>query len=163
MSRRYAVLVLSFAALLLLAVPAWAAEISIGADGASPRQVQADVGESIVWTNDSDQTVTLAGEQPRWSSGPLEPGGTFSLSFDEPGTYAYTSDDDRISGEVVVVGDDEEPGADGGEDAEAGPGEARLPATGAPAGAAGAVAAALLAAGAALTAAARRRGPATGR
>jgi plastocyanin len=152
MSGRRIVVAVTFAAVASIPLPAWAAEISVGAGGVSPDRVQADVGETIVWTNDSDDVVTLSGQQPQWSSGPLEPGGTFSLTFDEAGTFTYASEDGSLSGEVVVVGEGPAPAPD---DGESGAGGGTLPATGVPV-AVGA-AAALLGTGAALVATGRRK------
>ncbi len=167
---------LTAAVVAVLAVPVWAAEIAITDDGFSPERVQVEPGETIVWTNATDGTVTLSGDQPGWDSGPLTPGETFSVAFEQSGTYRYNATDIAMAGEIVVVaagaaaGETDEPsGGDrgdrrgdrhgdggGGRDGR-GAGGPRIPETGVAATALSAVAGALLAAGGALVAAGRRR------
>ncbi|MDP9405963.1 MAG: cupredoxin domain-containing protein, partial [Actinomycetota bacterium] len=103
---------LTAAAVALFAVPAWAAEIVISDDGLTPERVQVEPGETIVWTNATDGTVTLRGDEPGWDSGPLTPGETFSVALEAPGTYRYTAGDDTTAGEIVVAaaGGDGDPG-----------------------------------------------------
>lgn len=78
------------------------AEVTIGDDGFDPESVQVDVREPIVWTNASDADVSLVGEDPRWESGAIQPGATFSIKITEKGTYKYASADGSLQGEIVV-------------------------------------------------------------
>ena len=146
MSGRLLLIALTAAFVLAQALPAAAATVTVDADGASPEQVQAGIGETVVWTNASDAPVTLVSEDPQWTSGRLRPGESFSLAFDEAGTYTYQSTDGAITGEVLVVGSDGGSGAAGGDDGGVVGGGTTLPATGTSALLA-AVAAALVTAG----------------
>ena len=108
-------------AVLLLAMSGLAyadVEVEIGDDGLSPESIQAELREPIVWTNASDATVSLVGEDNLWESGPIEPGATFSIKITEDGTYAYESEDGALAGEIVVGDADaaEPDEADAGED-----------------------------------------------
>ena len=94
------------------------AEVTINDDGLSPETVEADIREMIVWTNASDADVSLVGTDPKWESGPIEPGATFSIEITKAGTYAYGSEDGSISGEIVVAA----AGGDATEDATEGTG-----------------------------------------
>ena len=80
------------------------AEVTINDDGVSPETVKADIREMIIWTNASDADVSLVGTDPKWESGPIEPGATFSIEITKAGTYAYESSDGSISGEIEVAG-----------------------------------------------------------
>lgn len=88
-----------------------AAEVTIGDDGFDPESVAVDVREDIVWTNASDKDVSLVGKDPTWTSGPIQPGATFSIKITKEGTYEYASEDGSFEGEIVVgsAGGDEEP------------------------------------------------------
>ena len=148
MRRLFTVFALSTACLLALSGVAFAdAEVTITDDGVEPESVKADIRENIVWTNTSDGDVSLVGSDPEWESGPIEPGGTFSIEITRKGTYSYESEDGSISGEIVVGqaggagngGDDDEPddndGAQGDDDGDEAdekidPNEEALPHTG---------------------------------
>ena len=95
-----------------------AAEVTINDDGLDPESVEARVQEDIVWTNASDKDVSLVGKSPSWTSGPIQPGATFSIKITEKGTYEYASEDGSLQGEIVVGGGgDTEPEDEGeGED-----------------------------------------------
>ena len=115
--RRLPVLaVLTTAFLLPLSGVAFAdAEVTINDDGVSPESIKADVRETIVWTNASDADVSLVGKDPKWESGPIAPGATFSIEITKDGTYEYASEDGSIEGEIVVG---QAGGATGGKDTE---------------------------------------------
>ena len=94
---------LSAAFLLALGGVAFAdAEVTIGDDGLKPETVKVDIREAIVWTNATDEDVSLVGKDPKWESGPIEPGATFSIEITQDGTYEYGSSDGALSGEIVV-------------------------------------------------------------
>lgn len=63
-----------------------------------PMNIEVGVGTEVTWTNDDSlvHTVTSGESDGRvgepdglFDSGNVDPGGTFSYTFDEPGTYAY--------------------------------------------------------------------------
>jgi plastocyanin len=73
-------------------------------DGA-PVEIQA--GELITWQNDDSirHTVTDDTDNPEFSSDAIQPGDTFSITFDEPGTFQYhcSIHPDRMQGELVIT------------------------------------------------------------
>ena len=94
---------LSAAFLLALGGVAFAdAEVTISDNGLQPDSVRAEVREPIVWTNATDEDVSLVGTDPVWESGPIEPGATFSIHVRKAGTYEYGSADGSLSGEIVI-------------------------------------------------------------
>lgn len=101
-----AALLLSALVVLLGAVPAVAGEVRLDASGADPRRLEVAPGESVVWTNDGEEPVILEGRNQPWSSGPIRPGTTFSLAFDDPGTHRYTVAGTGQGGVIVVGGGD---------------------------------------------------------
>ena len=111
------------------------AEVTIGDDGLQPDSVEVDIREAIVWTNATDEDVSLVGEDPNWESGPIEPGATFSIEITQDGTYSYGSSDDSLSGEIVVGATDDGGNGDGGngggeDDIEVDPDDEKMPETG---------------------------------
>jgi plastocyanin len=50
-------------------------------------------------------THTITGDDKAWDSGPVTPGASFSMTFTQPGTYAYhCSFHPFMHGTVVVTG-----------------------------------------------------------
>ena len=70
----------------------------------TPVEIQA--GELITWQNDDSirHTVTDDTDNPEFSSDAIQPGDTFSITFDEPGTFQYhcSIHPDRMQGELVI-------------------------------------------------------------
>lgn len=62
--------------------------VSVGDGVFAPGSLSIAVGDTVTWTNDDDSphTATAAGA---FDSGNLEPGQSFSFTFDQPGTYGY--------------------------------------------------------------------------
>lgn len=56
----------------------------------SPADLTVAVGTEVTWSNDDDapHTVTFDGDAPD-SSGQLETGDTYSVTFEQAGTYRY--------------------------------------------------------------------------
>ena len=54
-----------------------------------PRSVAAQVGTTVMWTINSAGTHTVTSDTGLFDSGNLTQGGTFSFSFNKPGTYNY--------------------------------------------------------------------------
>lgn len=109
---------LSAAFLLVLSGTALAdAKVTIGDDGFKPESVNVDIRESIIWTNATDADVSLVGTNPDWTSGPIEPGGTFQIKITENGTYSYASKDGSMEGTITVGAADNEDGEDAGNNA----------------------------------------------
>lgn len=106
--------------LLLMSTAAFAAEVSITDDGPDPGRVEVDVREEIMWTNNTDEDVSLVGEEPNWESGNIAPGATFSIEITQEGTYQYSAEDGSFTGQIIVGGADGEGsgGNAGGDDEE---------------------------------------------
>lgn len=117
---RSALTVMVLTAMLLLAgaLSALAVDVTVTADGMSPQEVTIAAGDSVTFINDGEEAVRLLEESGRWDSGLLEPGDTFSLSFEEPGEVDYASEDGALTGTIVVEAD---PSADPTEDPTAEP------------------------------------------
>ena len=68
-----------------------------------PRTIEVRAGETVTWTNDDNftHTVRLDGRDDH----KVEQGESFSLTFDEPGTYDYvcTLHERDMDGTVVVT------------------------------------------------------------
>ena len=62
--------------------------VNVGDGVFGPASLTVAVGDTVTWTNDDDSphTATAAGQ---FDSGNLDPGQSFSFTFDEPGTYSY--------------------------------------------------------------------------
>jgi LPXTG-motif cell wall-anchored protein len=117
----------TLALVVLVALPALAAEIELTDDGFEPDEVTVDVGETVVWTNATDEEHTIVGQDGSWDSGPLAPGETFSVSLRSEGTVDYATDDDEHEGRILVVeggaAADEDEGDDEGDTTEDEPAE----------------------------------------
>lgn len=111
MRRLLTLAVLTAGLVLAMTGVAFAADVAIEDDGLSPTRIVVDIREAIVWTNNTDSSVALVGEEPGWESGEIGPGSTFSIEITRAGTYSYGSEDDSLRGQIVVrEGDgDEEP------------------------------------------------------
>jgi LPXTG-motif cell wall-anchored protein len=104
----------ALALVVLAAIPALAAEIALTDDGFEPDEVTVDVGETVVWTNETDSEQTIVGQDGSWDSGPLAPGETFSVSLRSEGTVDYGTEDGEHEGQIVV----REGGAEADDDAD---------------------------------------------
>jgi plastocyanin len=69
-----------------------------------PDEIEA--GQLLTWQNDDSirHTVTDDTENPEFSSDAIQPGDTFSITFDEAGTFQYhcSIHPDRMQGELVI-------------------------------------------------------------
>lgn len=86
------------ASLLLLTFGAMGS--AVGAQGASasvsiqnfafaPGTIQVAAGTTVTWTNNDQTTHTVTADDGSFDSGDVAPGGTFSMTFNTPGTFAY--------------------------------------------------------------------------
>jgi hypothetical protein len=115
------VLGVAFAAVALLALPVLAAEVSLTDDGFDPETVEVTTGEDIVWVNMTDEEQTIVGDGAlAWDSGPIPPGGSFSVALREAGTFSYSTADGEHEGMIRVSAEDEAEEADADADADEG-------------------------------------------
>ncbi len=79
------------------------AQIVIRDNGFEPSRINVSAGQSIRWTNDSTHAVTVTAENGSWDSGKLEPGKTFSHTFDSPGSYGFhLKENQQVKGTTLV-------------------------------------------------------------
>lgn len=64
---------------------------SVGMKGSAfaPPNLLVRVGTTVTWTNDDALPHTVSATDRSWSSGDLQPGGTFRRTFADPGTFPY--------------------------------------------------------------------------
>jgi plastocyanin len=55
-----------------------------------PPTLQIHVGDSVTWVNAGTQGHTVTTADQSFDSGNVDPGGSWSLEFDTPGTFGYT-------------------------------------------------------------------------
>lgn len=55
----------------------------------APNPVTVAVGSSVTWTNTDSTTHTSSSDTGAWNSGSIPPGGTFTTTFNSPGTFKY--------------------------------------------------------------------------
>jgi YVTN family beta-propeller protein len=54
-----------------------------------PEKIKVATGTVVVWTNGDTIPHTSTSNDRHWDSKPIQPGSTFTVTFDKPGTYAY--------------------------------------------------------------------------
>src|SRR5262249_58391933 len=54
-----------------------------------PDQTEIAVGTTVTWTNNDTTAHTVTADDGSFDSGPLDPGKSFSHTFDKAGTFAY--------------------------------------------------------------------------
>jgi plastocyanin len=68
-----------------------------------PKKIEVEAGSTVTWTNDDNftHTVQVEGQEDH----KVERGESFSITFDEPGTYDYvcTLHEHDMTGEVIVT------------------------------------------------------------
>ncbi len=69
-----------------------------------PDPLEIPVGTTVTWTNQDTAPHTATADDGSFDSGRLDNGGTFSFTFDTPGTYPYHCDiHPRMTGTIVVT------------------------------------------------------------
>jgi plastocyanin len=91
--KRLLYLVILSTAALLISAPAASAQdemtVSIQDFFFEPDQITVAPGTTVTWVNDGEEPHTSTADDGMWDSGTLQPGESFSFTFDEPGSYAY--------------------------------------------------------------------------
>lgn len=105
-------------AMLATAVPAAAPRVSMAPSSASGEPVQVRIenfafvpapikvapGTAVAWSNADQIPHTSTSKDGVWDSKPLQPGATFQVTFDKPGTYTYGCTIHPFMQATVVVG-----------------------------------------------------------
>jgi plastocyanin len=79
--------------------------VSITDSGFVPNTITVPVGTTVGWTNDAtaNHTVSATGAAGFFDSGLLQPGESYSYTFNGAGNYTYQSLTTGIAGEVIVT------------------------------------------------------------
>jgi plastocyanin len=72
-------------------VPASAQAVSIAIKNFAfnPSQITVKAGTKVTWTNNDSATHTVTSDNGTFNSGDVNPGGSYSFTFTNPGTYQY--------------------------------------------------------------------------
>ena len=93
--------------LLLACLPALAcaASVHVAIKGMDfhPSTVTVAPGSTVIWTNDDSFAHSTTSDTKLWDSGLLDPGKSFSRTFDKAGTYPYHCAIHRFMTGTVVV------------------------------------------------------------
>jgi plastocyanin len=104
---------LSTVALLVFAPAAWAQgqEVTVRMEDNffAPANITVEPGTTVTWVQSGDNPHTTTSYDGLWDSGIIEggSGGTYSFTFEEPGTYEYfcmPHEDQGMVGSVTVSG-----------------------------------------------------------
>lgn len=69
-----------------------------------PATLEVPVGTTVTWTNQGTAPHTVTADDGSFDSGTLQPGGTFSMTFDTPGTFIYHCEiHPNMMGTIVVT------------------------------------------------------------
>ncbi len=83
--------------------PAADAKVQIDQYAFLPQRITVKAGATVTWTNDDDDSHTVASNSKLFKSKALDTGDKFSFTFTTPGTYAYIcSVHPYMTGAVVV-------------------------------------------------------------
>lgn len=65
------------------------ASVNIQGFAFSPGTLQIPAGTTVTWTNNDQVAHTVTADDGSFDSGNIAPGGTYSMTFDTPGTISY--------------------------------------------------------------------------
>ena len=98
-----AVAALAAGALASQGAPAAATKVQIDQYAFLPQRVTVKAGTTVTWTNDDDDSHTVASSSKLFKSKALDTADKFSFTFTTPGTYDYfCSVHPHMTGAVVV-------------------------------------------------------------
>lgn len=83
-------------------------QVTISKEGFVPQAMEIKKGQSVTWTNTGTNAYYILGDIPGSatgfdSAGKLEPGDTFTYTFDETGTFAYHDRENPIASKGTVT------------------------------------------------------------
>jgi plastocyanin len=102
---------LSITALLIFAPAASAQDemtVSIQDFFFEPDQLTVAPGTTVTWVNDGEEPHTSTADDGTWDSGTLQPGESFSFTFDDPGDYSYLCEIHPNMTATITVSEDGE-------------------------------------------------------
>jgi quinohemoprotein ethanol dehydrogenase len=71
--------------------------------GIAPQRAKVSVGQKVTWTNKGKFTKEATAVDGSWTTGPIAPGASTTLTFDEPGVFTYNIKEHEWSyGELTV-------------------------------------------------------------
>jgi plastocyanin len=82
------------------------ANVSITDNEYSEASLSVDAGTTVTWVNEGTNTHTVTADDGSFDSGDLEPGDSFSYTFDDAGTFDYHCEyhgDEGMTGSVEVA------------------------------------------------------------
>jgi plastocyanin len=68
-----------------------------------PRSLAVPVGTTVTWRSRGINLHTTTSFGGLWDSGNTLPGGTFSFTFSNPGTYSYFCRQHALNGQVGMI------------------------------------------------------------
>lgn len=84
--------------------------VSVLDDAFRPRDLEVEAGTTVTWTNDGDTDHTVTSSEDDFdSSGSLDPGDSFSVTFEGEGEFPYycefhgSADGEGMAGSITVV------------------------------------------------------------
>ncbi len=78
--------------------------ISIEDFAFAPDTIEVPAGTTVTWTNNDGVPHTVTADDGAFDSGTLNSGASFSVTFDEPGTYAYhCAFHSRMTAQIIVT------------------------------------------------------------
>ncbi|MDQ4143368.1 MAG: plastocyanin/azurin family copper-binding protein [Actinomycetota bacterium] len=91
--------------LLVLGSPAWAQKASVSAidNEFDPAQIDVQAGTTVTWTNDGEAPHTVTASDGSFDSGNLDPGQSYSVTFEEAGDFSYICEYHEGDGMVGAV------------------------------------------------------------
>lgn len=118
--RRRLFLIIAGAAFLLgPAAAAWAQEASVSIEDFefNPPATEVDAGTTVTWTNNGEVDHTATADDGSFDSGVMEPGATFSFTFDEEGEFPYICEiHPDMQGTITVLAAEDNGGGGNGDD-----------------------------------------------
>ena len=102
---RLALLVAGAALIVAPATAAWAQEASVSVidNEFDPAALEVSAGTTVTWTNNGESPHTVTASDGSFDSGNLDPGATFSHTFDQAGEFSYVCEYHEAEGMVGAV------------------------------------------------------------
>ena len=105
MKARVGLLLIATGVVVVAPAAAWAQEAAVSAidNEFDPAQLDVEAGTTVTWTNDGDAPHTVTASDGSFDSGNLDPGQSFSYTFDQAGEFSYVCEYHEADGMVGAV------------------------------------------------------------